>query len=43
MDRRTSIQWMLAAAASMPLLQQRVWGGGRRRRPQLWDTVAILI
>src|SRR6266853_362368 len=27
MDRRTSIQWMLAAAASMPLLQQRVWAG----------------
>ncbi len=25
MDRRASIQWMLAAAASMPLLQQRVW------------------
>ena len=26
MDRRTTIQWMLAASASIPLLQQRVFG-----------------
>ena len=26
MDRRTTIQWMLAAAATMPLLHKRTWG-----------------
>ena len=25
-DRRTTIKWMLAAAATMPLLNQRSWG-----------------
>ena len=25
-DRRTTIKWMLAAAASMPLLRQSAWG-----------------
>lgn len=33
MDRRTTIKWMLAASASMPLLQQRVAGAAARKSP----------